>query len=155
MRTLIAFCALAASLTAAQACPDYELEATFGDLELVAGFLPDPTSRPVGAGGSVDLSACSEVGASGYVAEAPDIQLTYSGTSGGTLTITAISFTGVDLILIVNDPNGDWHTDDDSGFSTGPTVTLNGAADGVYDIWVGTYTQGAKDAALLMFTEFD
>jgi hypothetical protein len=154
MRTLIAICALAASAAAAEACPDYSIDATFGEFDLEAGFLPDPMSRPVAAGGDVDLASCPDVPISGWVSAAPDMQINYTGAGGGALTITAISFTGVDLILLINDPNGEWHTDDDSGFSNGPTVTISDAAEGVYDIWVGTYS-GGKDAALLMFTERD
>lgn len=156
MRSLITFCALAASVTAAQACPDYSIESTFGELALDAGFLPDPLIRVVEAGGDVDLGACSDVPSLGWVTDGPDLEFTYEGSSGGALTITAISLTGTDLILLVNDPTGDWHTDDDGGFAHSPAVSIGNAPDGVYDVWVGTYTEG-KDGApvLLMFTERD
>ena len=149
----MAICTLAAGITAADACPDFNLDATFGGLELEADFLPDPVSRIVAAGGSVDLSACPEIGQSGYVAAAPDFKFTYTGTAPGTLSIGAVSLTGADLILIVNDPNETWHTDDDNGFSTSPVVRIETPAEGVYDIWVGTFNDGAKDAAILLFTE--
>lgn len=153
MRAMMAICTFAAGITAAGACPDYDREATFGNLELEADFLPDPISRVVAAGGSVDLSACPEIGQSGYVAEAPDLKLTYIGAAPGTLSIGAVSLTGADLILIVNDPSGTWHADDDNGFSTSPVVRIENPAEGVYDIWVGTFNEGAKDAAILLFTE--
>ena len=49
---------LALGATAAGACPDFNQRATFGAIQLNAGFLPDPYVRNITAGGTWDLASC-------------------------------------------------------------------------------------------------
>lgn len=56
--------------------PDFSLAATFADEQIVTGFTPDPIEYPLQAGGylwagDVDSSCV------GFVAEAPDVRITY------------------------------------------------------------------------------
>ena len=55
MRMTIAAAALAlvAGATGAEACPDWRAQPHFGQIELWAGFRPDPYSRSITAGGNI------------------------------------------------------------------------------------------------------
>jgi hypothetical protein len=57
-----------------------------------------------------------------------------------------------DTTLVVNGPNGEWYCDDDSGEDTNPLVTLGSNA-GRYEIWVGTYSSGDPQPAVLSISE--
>jgi hypothetical protein len=61
-----------------------------------------------------------------------------------------------DTTLIVNDPLGNWVCGDDSYGTRHPTVDFTGTApDGVYDIWIGSYAEGAFNNGVLYITELD
>jgi len=119
--------------------PNYNLQPTYGTVNLNNGFSPDPYNVSVQAGGNL---AASSVGSNcrGYVAEAPDYRLYYQAGNGWPLNIFAQS--GSDTTLVVNDPSGRWYCDDDSYGSLNPLVTFNSPQSGQYDIWVGTYSSG-------------
>ena len=58
--------------------------------------------------------------------------------------------------MIVNDPSGNWHCNDDfdSAGGTNPGVVFSQPVAGIYDIWVGTYSEGeAFESANLHITE--
>ena len=58
--------------------------------------------------------------------------------------------------MIVNDPSGNWHCNDDfdSAGGTNPGVVFSQPDAGIYDIWVGTYSEGeAFESANLHITE--
>lgn len=124
---------------------DISLPALFGDHSLDAGFLPDPYMVELTAGGP--LSASGAVGAdlwcSGFITEAPSIELDYSGES--VLHVYVTSGTGTDTTLAVNAPDGTWHCDDDSGAGFDAGLTFETGTQGLYDIYVGTY--GGEEAA--------
>lgn len=134
---------------------DYSLEAYFGEVELEAGFIPDPYTLDVTSGGSVDASYIGGE-CRGYAAEAPDFQLTWSGDSS-LLRILFAAEGGVgDTTLLVNLPNGDWVCNDD-GPTTGldPVVSIDYPAEGVFDIWVGSYSEGENVQGTLSVTELE
>ncbi len=124
---------------AAEACPDWQLEPPFGAVTLDAGFLPDPYSRNVTAGGGFNLLACG-FNWQGYVAAAPDFDLYYNA-AGVSLTFYVQSNT--DTILLINDPSGAWHFNDDGGGGLNPSITINKPQSGLYDVWIGTYSPGS------------
>lgn len=126
---------------------DYSLPANFGEGELQAGFLPDPQTLQLAAGGSVNVNDDIGGNCRGYASAAPDFQLTYTAGSFD-LYISAVSDT--DTTLIVNDANGNWICDDDGGGFPNPGVLIENPSSGVYDIWVGTYsaTSDFPDATL-------
>jgi hypothetical protein len=83
--------------------------------------------------------------------EAPDFTLSFSGNSSG----RALEFrldTECDSILLINDANGNWHYDDDSNGSLDAKIRLNKAANGSYDVWVGTRYSGTCSATLIAET---
>ncbi len=134
-----ALVALVASLGVAQ---DFTLSPTFGSVELEAGFFPDPHTVSITAGGSIDLSA---LGFYGFVADAPDYDLYYEG-DGLTLYIY-VEFAEDDTVLLVNAPDGQWHfSDDEMGLN--PGIEFPDAQSGLYDIWVGTFSEDLVQSSL-------
>lgn len=127
---------------------DWELQPTYGETELAAGFEPDPFEQSVVAGGSMDLS---DLGYYGYVADAPDFDLRY--TSGEFELTIKVENTDADTLLLVNGPDGRWHFNDDSD-GLDPAITFSPPRDGLYDIWVGTI-DGDYAEATLVITERD
>ncbi|MGD2046016.1 MAG: hypothetical protein PVJ80_09390 [Gemmatimonadota bacterium] len=122
----------------------------FGDLRLKEGFMPDPQTVSVTSGGGieVEVSGCSY----GYVSEAPDVDLYYTTTSGSSLYIYAEG--EGDTMLLVNTPSGEWVCDDDSHDDLDPIIRFPNADDGLYDIWVGSYSQ-ENHSATLYVSEID
>ena len=120
----------------------------FGEVTLVTGFTPDPYSIDLVAGGGVDVSTQGlPPECRGFVTDAPDYKLFYTGGNVYSLFIYAMS--DADVTLVINDPSGNWICDDDSLGSLNPLVTLNSPApSGRYDIWVGTYSSGNQPATL-------
>jgi len=122
----------------------------FGDVRLKEGFLPDPHSVSVTSGGSidVDIGGCSY----GYVSDAPDVDLYYTTSGGAGLYIYAEG--EGDTMLLINTPSGDWVCDDDTHGDLDPVVRFSGAADGLYNIWVGSYSN-ENHSATLYVSEID
>lgn len=136
--------------TAEAACPNYAAAPSFGQISLNAGFLPDPYRRRVTAGGGNNLGTCNAVPGVGWIAVRPDFDLYYSG--GSRLTIAIES--SVDTILLINDPSGQWHFNDDSpAYGLGAGITFTNPQGGLYDIWIGTYNPGSGIPANLVITE--
>jgi hypothetical protein len=121
----------------------FSLPPTYGTTALSPGFLPDPVVVSLVAGGQINTRTSGPAPACGWVANAPDYRLNWSG--GSSLYITATS--GSDVTLLINTPNGGWQCNDDSN-GTNPLLQFNGAAAGQYDIWVGTYQAGNQPAIL-------
>ena len=99
----------AATTSSSAAAQNVGASATYGDVNLSAGFTPDPWKKDLTAGGSqeVNKGSCSY----GKVADSPDLKLHWDG-SGSTLYIYVIA--DEDTTLLVNMPNSDWRCDDDS-----------------------------------------
>ncbi len=148
MRTLLLL-AIVLLAVSAQA-QDVGLDATYGDISLDEGFLPDPHELEMTAGGEikVDIAGCDF----GWVAEAPDLQLTYTTSGESDLYIYAVS--GSDTTLLINTAEGEWICDDDAFDDGDPLVVIPAAASGIYDIWVGTYNE-EMDSATLFVSEID
>jgi hypothetical protein len=133
----------------AATCPDFNLAGR--DLFYSSDDLYSPQTFEVVAGGPVDLGLCSELPGQGYVMEAPDFKLNFSGNSAAReLEIRVDS--ACDSILLLNDTSGTWHHDDDSNGSLDAKIRLPKAVNGVYDIWVGTLTTDTCDATLTIET---
>jgi hypothetical protein len=137
--------------TAAVACPDWEGRPHFGEIQLVAGFQPDPYVLNVTAGGTHRLENCGFSNATGFVTVRPDFDLYWTGSTSQ-LTIAVES--AADAILLVNAPDGSWHYFDDYR-GTSPAITFYNPAEGLYDIWIGSYDGSRRNPARLIFTEYD
>jgi hypothetical protein len=125
------------------------LQASFGSTELRAGFTPDPYTRSLTAGGSVAV-ADRFTNCSGYIAEAPDFQLSYNA---GALPLIFSVDAGSDTTLVINDPSGAWWCDDDGASGLNPAVRFDDPRSGRYDVWVGTFSSGSGAPATLFVSE--
>lgn len=130
--------------------PDYTLPAAFGEVTLQSGFQPDPYRVNIISGGQFRASSVRS-GCAGWVAGAPDFQLNFTA---GMLPLIISAASNSDTTLLVNDPNGNWHCNDDGGNAgLNPALTFNNAASGVYDIWIGSYREGDNADAMLSISE--
>jgi Caspase domain len=131
-----------------QAQPDPNLKSTYGSVTLKAGFLPDPFSVYVVAGGELKTNLG---GVNAHVAKAPDFSLNYTkGTFPLTFHVKSVG----DTTLLINLPDGTWLADDDSGGGFDPLIRIANPQSGRYDIFVGTY-QKDPIAGSLYITERD
>ena len=113
-----------------------------GSTTLVEGFLPDPHTVSVLAGGPIDADqglgglVVAEGYCSGYVTQAPSYELNYEAGESP-LYIAATSFG--DTTLVVNAPDGAWYCNDDAGMGVNSELVFTDPQSGVYDIYVGTF----------------
>ena len=125
--------------------PDFTLSPAFGQVNLNAGFTPDPHTVNLVADGNISANAVLGGSCAGSIAEAPDYRLQYS--AGGFPLIFSV-LSNNDTTLVINGPDGQWYCDDDSGGSLNPLVHFDNPSSGQYDIWVGTFSDGTADATL-------
>lgn len=122
-------------------------EPTYGTVELDAGFIPDPFTMDILAGGEEDISW---LGYFGNVADAPDLSLFYEA---GVLPLTIyVEDAETDTVLLINDPTGEWHYNDDTN-GVNPSITFSRPESGRYDIWIGTFFSGSLADSVLAITE--
>ena len=116
----------------------------YGTVTLEAGFLPDPHTTNLTAGGSIDINMgeCTY----GQVADAPDVDLYFTAGNASSLYIYAEAKN--DITLLINLPDGSWLCNDDGYTGTNPMIIVPKAAGGLYDIWVGTYGTELTSATL-------
>lgn len=124
--------------------PNPNLAPNYGTVTVNGGV---PYTINLQAGGSINASVLGN-NCRGYVTEAPDFRVNFQ-TLAGILPLLIAASSGGDTTLVVNDPNGNWRCDDDSGPGLNPLVQFNGPQGGQYDIWVGTYSPGAAQNATL------
>lgn len=128
---------------------DYNLAPINGMATLNSGFLPDPTTIQITAGGAVDPSldaSAASAGCSGMTTAAPTYRVAYTNTTNAAL-LRIYAESSDDTTLIVNAPDGNWHCVDDT-FGLNPAVDFQNPQTGQYDIWVGVYGGGQTSAAL-------
>ncbi|MGK0266805.1 MAG: hypothetical protein ACI82N_001058 [Maricaulis sp.] len=134
----------------AQSGIDMSLPAAFGTATLRTGFQPDPYRVNITSGGGYRADSV-EPSCAGWVAAAPDFELTFTA---GSLPLILSAASNSDTTILVNDPNGVWFCDDDGGnVGMNPQVRIDRPASGVYDIWIGSFSQGDSAAASLTISE--
>jgi hypothetical protein len=122
---------------------------TYGDVRLVAGFVPDPHTLTVTPGGTIDARTVNDA-CVGQVASAPDIDLYYTA---GAFPLYIFVESSEDTTLVVNTPDGQWICDDDAGVGVNPGLGFKAPASGLYDVWVGRYGGGVSGSATLNISE--
>lgn len=122
--------------------PDWTLDATYGTVTLESGFTPDPYTRDILAGGSVDLNS---IGFYGSVAAAPDLDFYYD--AGGFDLYIYVERANVDTVLLINDPTGEWHFNDDND-GLNPGIEFRNPDSGLYSIWIGTFGDQMANSTL-------
>ena len=116
-------------------------------------------ARPVGEHGAVGRSVDTSYlggGCLGWASQAPDFEVNYTAASSSLRFYFVADTVGDDTTLIISDPTGNWVCGDDSYGTRNPTVDFTGTApDGVYDIWIGSYSAGAGVTGTFYVTELD
>ena len=131
---------------------DPSLDANFGTVELEPGFPIDPDESEVVSGGETDVAYLA-AGCVGFATAAPDLELDY-GAGGEYLRIFFEPDTAGDIALIVNDPNGGWHCNDDFD-GLNPGIEFFDPDGGIYDIWVASFDSGDFVDGIIGLTEFE
>ncbi len=143
---------IAATAAASGETPDYSLDPAYGVIELTAGFQPDPHAQEIAAGGAIHASVVNE-SCMGWVAQAPDYRVNWTAGSGQLPLVFSVS-SEADTTLVINDAQGNWVCDDDSGNGPlNPSISFQNAVSGQYDVWVGTYAEGDLQPSVLHVSE--
>lgn len=133
--------------------PDFSLNPAYGAIDLVSGFQPDPHTVGIQAGGELDASSMGVAGCIGWVARAPDYRVNWTAGSGSLPLVFSVA-SEADTTLVINDAEGNWVCDDDGGNNgLNPAITFANPVSGQYDIWVGTYSEGALQPSTLNVSE--
>jgi hypothetical protein len=152
-RIAAAVAAIAIALSAgAASAQNWQGEPTYGSVRLSAGFTPDPHNVQLVAGGPINSGQALGANCPGFIANNPDFDLYWTaGRTGLPLVISADS--QADTTLVVRTPSGQWLCEDDGGHNRlNPGMRIDNPQTGLYDIWVGTYSQG-NAAAVLSISE--
>ncbi|WP_207541240.1 tetratricopeptide repeat protein [Sabulicella rubraurantiaca] len=133
----------------ANALPDWRAAPRYATLNLRAGFQPDPREVQVDAGGPREARAIRPDCAGWIDFTRPDVDLNYE-PGQYPLVISATSAT--DTTIVVNDPAGNWHCNDDL-VGLDPGVVFQRPLRGNYNIWVGTLDRGRPQRATVRVSE--
>ena len=128
---------------------NYNLRPSYGSITLNAGFLPDPRTRTVRAGGDHHFGGGGGCPGGGWFANAPDWRLHYR--AGGYPLTIYVSAPG-DTMLLVNDPSGQWYCNDDFN-GLDPLIRFSNPRSGQYDIWAGTYNRSRVHNTTILISE--
>jgi hypothetical protein len=126
---------------------DPELKATYGEVQLKAGFNPDPHLVNVFAGGPIETE---KGGFKHFIAKEPDFRLIYEA---GKYKLFIHADSKEDTTLVVKTPDGTWVVDDDSDGGNNPMIKFETPKSGRYEIWVGTIEKIKPPAAILSISE--
>lgn len=131
--------------------PDWRAEPRYAALELRTGFEPDPREVAVEAGGNRNARLINAACSGMIDFSRPDVNLTYTQGSGQfPLYISAVS--QADTTIVINDPQGNWHCNDDlEGLN--PGVVFQRPSFGLYNIWIGTLERGPTQPATVRISE--
>lgn len=136
---------------AAHACPNWNLNPTYGSYSLSAQQMRSPQTLSLTAGGENYIWNCSNVNpqsdrGAGYFTSPPDARIFVSGIEGNRLVISVRS--NCDSALLINTGTASWYYDDDDAGNLDPQIVLTRPRSGQIDIWVGTYDGAYCDAVL-------
>ncbi|MFN7056765.1 peptidase S1 [Hyphomonas sp.] len=148
LNKLIGATAMCALLAVGAVAQDFSGEAG-QEVELEAGFVPDPYALTLVAGGSEQAESTVE-DCAGWVANAPDVRLVYTA---GEYPLYFFTDSRADTTLLINDPEGNWHCDDDGSYDLNALISFEKPASGQYDIWVGTVGEDEYPRATLYISE--
>lgn len=129
---------------------NFSLPPVYGSVALNTGFIPDPYTINVISGGPVNVSYLGG-GCVGFATSQPTFSVDY--TSGGFPLLRFYFIGNGDTTMIVNAPNGAYYCNDDSFGTLNPSLDFNSPASGRYDIWIGSFAEGASINGTLYVTE--
>ena len=116
---------------------------------LQAGFMPDPYTSTLSAGGGVHFDAMGGCPGGGWVADPPSFDLQYTA---GQYPLSIYVRSQGDTLLYIRGPGSEEYCNDDSD-GLDPVVRLGTPNSGRYTIWVGTYSQSPVPSATLYISE--
>ncbi|MBS7812190.1 peptidase S1 [Roseococcus pinisoli] len=148
-RTLAISAVVLAITAGSVVAQNYNRRPTFGTINLVTNFQPDPYTVNVTAGGNIPAERIGGPGCVGSIADAPDVRLNYRA---GQFPLYISAASRSDVTLVVNLPNGRWVCNDDFN-GTDPGMILNNPMSGQYDIWIGHYNRGSGVPTQLRISE--
>ncbi|MCZ7544180.1 MAG: SH3 domain-containing protein [Anaerolineae bacterium] len=129
---------------------NFSLPPVFGSTSLTSGFVPDPYTVGMTAGGPANVSYLGG-GCSGFATSAPSFSVNYTA---GAFPMLRFYFIGnADSTMIINTPGGSYVCVDDSFGTLNPTIDFNSPASGRYDVWIGSFAAGASVSGTLYITE--
>ena len=146
---LISTLALIGLSGAAQACPNWSLNPTYGSYNLSQGQLRSGQSLSLTAGGSIDWNQCPQIRVGsddgpGFFEQAPDVRFFVNGVEGRNLVFSVRS--ACDSTLLINTQSQSWFYDDDDNGNADAKIVLTRPISGQIDVWVGTYDGQYCDA---------
>ncbi len=113
----------------------------YGYMYLTPNLLKEPLEVHITSGGSIDAGYLGD-SCAGFASQLPDYRIIWNG-SLSTLHIKFESENGRKTTLIIQKPNGNWICNSFSADNEKyPSVLMDRPYDGVYNIWVGSYTFG-------------
>lgn len=129
---------------------NFSLPPVYGSTLLTSGFVPDPFTVGVNAGGPASASYLGG-GCTGFTTSAPTFSVNY--TSGAFPLLRFYFIGGGDTTMIINSPSGSFFCVDDSFGTLNPTIDFNSPSSGRYDIWIATFSSGGSVGGTLYVTE--
>lgn len=133
-----------------QATLNFSLPAAFGSTSITSGFVPDPFTVGMTAGGPANVAYLGG-GCSGHTTSAPSFSVNY--TSGAFPTLRFYFIGAGDTTMIINSPSGSYACVDDSFGTVDPTIDFNSPSSGRYDVWIATFGAGQSIGGTLYVTE--
>ncbi|MBN1944288.1 MAG: hypothetical protein JW797_01375 [Bradymonadales bacterium] len=141
-------------LSAQAAAQDWvSAQPLYGTHTLNTGFMPDPQSVTVVAGGAeTPQTLGAPENCTGMITAAqPAVRINYTA---GSFPLSFFVNSTVDTTLVVNAADGSWHCNDDAN-GLNPMVRFDAPSSGQYDIWVGVWGSGSTAPANLVISELN
>lgn len=129
---------------------NFSLPPVYGTTALTSGFVPDPFTVGITAGGPANVNYLGG-GCTGYATSAPSFSVNY--TSGAFPTLRFYFIGSGDTTMIINTPSGSYVCVDDSFGTLNPTIDFNSPSTGRYDVWIGSFASGSSIGGTLYVTE--
>jgi len=127
----VATTALSLGLVATASAQNSQLDPTFGTVSEGQGF--GSVSQTIQAGGDIDASSLAS-GCNGFIADAPDLILDYSGDA----PVLIEGRSDADTTMVVEAPDGQILCNDDFD-GLNPGIETSSGEPGRYAVWIGTY----------------
>ena len=137
------------------------MPANYDEFSLTSPVIPDPwewDDQTIWAGTGDETVDVSYLGGSctGYANDKPDFEVDYTAGSYDLLRFYFVADDpNDDPVMIINDPAGVWHCEDDSYGTYNPTIDFPFPSSGVYDIWVGSLYPDDNHTGRFFITELD
>lgn len=148
--SLSVMCAFA--ISAPSLAQDFTRAPSYGVVNLASGFTPSPFEVELQSGGELDSLTVFGLACRGNIAQNPDYRVLFeAGSKSLDIQVEAAA----DTTLIINDPHGDWHCNDDGANGVNPQLIFDQPLSGQYDIWVGTYGDASLQPAKLIIHEHE